>query len=62
MVTTKVQDVHMKFIPFYCNIVQKLKGRKMKTKRISEGYMIKFIIRAAWGSKIFRLKRYTHSF
>jgi hypothetical protein len=26
-----IQDVHMKYIPFYCNIVPELKGAWMKT-------------------------------
>jgi hypothetical protein len=50
----------MKYVPFYCNIAHEPKGRGMKTKHISVGYM-KFIIRATLVSKSFHLKRYTHS-
>jgi hypothetical protein len=38
-----IQGVHMKCIPFYCNITHELKGTGMKTKRIWVGYMIKFL-------------------
>jgi hypothetical protein len=51
----------MKCIPFYCNIAHEQKGRGMKNKLIWVSYMIKFIIRATWVSKYFRLKRWTHS-
>jgi hypothetical protein len=36
----------MKYLPFYCNIAHEPKGRRMNTKRILAGNMIKFIIRA----------------
>jgi hypothetical protein len=48
----------------YTNLVQhahEMEERRMETKRIWLGYMIKFIIRATWVSKLFHLKRYTHS-
>jgi hypothetical protein len=61
---TKLQwytGVHLKCIPFHCNIAHEPKDRGMKTKRIWVGCKIKFIIRATWVSKSFHLKRYTHS-
>jgi hypothetical protein len=38
-----IQSVHIKCIPFYCNVAHELKGRGMKTKRIWADYMIKFV-------------------
>jgi hypothetical protein len=29
-----IQGVHMKYVPFHCNIAYEPKGRGMKTKRI----------------------------
>jgi hypothetical protein len=48
----------MKCVPIHCNISHDPKGRGMKTKRVSVGYMIKFLIRATWVSKYFNLKCY----
>jgi hypothetical protein len=59
-ITTYIQDVHMKCILFYCDIVHELKSRGMKTKHILVGYMIKFIIRATWVSISFHLNCCTH--
>lgn len=36
----------MKYIPFYYNTTHEQKGRGIKTKLISVGYMIKLIFRA----------------
>jgi hypothetical protein len=52
----QIHSVHIKRIPFYCNIAHELKGAGMKTKHIWVGYMIKFIIHATWVSKSFHLK------
>jgi hypothetical protein len=51
----------MKCIPYYYNIAHESKGRGIKIKRISEGYMIKFVIRATRVSKSFHVKRHTHN-
>jgi hypothetical protein len=37
------QNVHMKCIPFYCNIAYELKLIGMKTKHIYLGYVINFL-------------------
>jgi hypothetical protein len=40
----KTHSAHTKCIPVYCSIAHELKGTGMKTKTISVGCMVKFII------------------
>lgn len=50
-----IQGVHMKCIPYCCNLIHVLKGTEITTKCILVGYMI---ICATWVSIYFHLKHY----
>jgi hypothetical protein len=53
-----IHCINMKCIPFYSNIARQLKGRGMKNKRISVGYMFKLIPHSTSVSKCLQQKRY----